>query len=113
MNTLRDYGHRWLRWEKGRQNTGYDKLLLAVNPFLIPFDCYLLRFPDGTAIPPHRDAVTAGRHYRLNIIVKRSPAGGASSSARIRCMKADRLNCFAPTCVRTRSHRSWAARGTC
>ena len=32
-------------WEKGRQNTGYDKLLLLVNPLVIPFDCYLLRLP--------------------------------------------------------------------
>lgn len=72
----REYWHRWLRWEKGRQNTGYDKLLLVANPFLLPFDCYLLRFPEGTEIPPHRDPVKAGRHYRLNIIVKRAPVGG-------------------------------------
>ncbi len=76
MSRFRQYWRRWLRWEKGRQNTGYDKLLLAANPFLIPFDCYLLRFPDGTEIPPHRDPVTGGRHYRLNIVVKRSRSGG-------------------------------------
>lgn len=76
MSDLRYYWRRWLRWEKGRQNTGYDKLLLAVNPFLVPFDCYLLRFPEGSEIPAHRDAVKSGRHYRLNIVLKRSPAGG-------------------------------------
>jgi hypothetical protein len=76
MGPLRDYARRWLRWEKGRQNTGYDKLLIAVNPFVIPFDCYLLRFPDGTEIPPHRDPIRAGRHYRINIILKRTPSGG-------------------------------------
>jgi len=76
MTDVRYYWSRWLRWERGRQNTGYDKLLLAVNPFLIPFDCYLLRFPAGSEIPPHRDPVKSGRHYRLNIVVKRSPAGG-------------------------------------
>ena len=37
---------RWMRWQKGRQNTGYDKLLIAVNPFVVPFDCYL-RSPSG------------------------------------------------------------------
>jgi hypothetical protein len=76
MNQFRDYWRRWLHWEAGRQNTGYDKLLLAANPFLIQFDCYLLRFPEGTQIPPHRDPVKSGRHYRLNLIVKRSRAGG-------------------------------------
>ena len=76
MNELRQYWLRWLKWEKGRQNTGYDKLLLMANPFVIPFDCYLLRFPEGSEIPPHRDPVKSGRHYRLNIILKRSPGGG-------------------------------------
>lgn len=66
----------WLRWEKGRQNTGYDKLLLLGNPFLLPFDCYLLKFPEGTAVPPHRDKVERGRHYRLNVVLKRSSGGG-------------------------------------
>jgi hypothetical protein len=56
----------------GARWPGYDKLLLAVNPFVIPFDCYLPRFPKGTQIPPHLDPI----HYRLNNIVKRSPVGG-------------------------------------
>lgn len=76
MPKFRDYLRRWLRWERGRQGSGYDKLLLAANTFLIPFDLYLLRFPVGTYIPPHRDPVATGRHYRLNVILKRSPAGG-------------------------------------
>lgn len=76
MPTARDYLRNWMRWQKGRQGTGYDKLLLLVNPLLIPFDLYLLRFPDGTEIPPHRDPVTDKRHYRLNIILKRPISGG-------------------------------------
>ena len=67
---------RWLRWEKGRQGTGYDKCLIAAALFPVPFDCYVLRFPQGTDIPPHRDAVESGRHYRLNIVLKRAPSGG-------------------------------------
>ena len=66
----------WLRWRKGRQLTGYDKMLLLANPFLIPFDCYLLRFPDGCEVPPHRDSVESGRHFRLNLILRRSTRGG-------------------------------------
>lgn len=77
MSKLREYAKRWLRWEHGRQGTGYDKLLLAVNPLVIPFDCYLLRYPVGSSIPPHRDPAPAGRrHFRLNIVVKPSPGGG-------------------------------------
>jgi hypothetical protein len=74
--TIQESSPKWLRWVHGRQGTGYDKLLLLGNPFILPFDCYLLRFPVGTEIPPHRDPVSAGRHYRMNIILKRSPKGG-------------------------------------
>ena len=76
MATVREYLRKWLRWERGRQGTGYDKLLLLANPLLIPFDCYLLRYPVGTHTPLHRDPVTGGRHYRLNLVVWRSPSGG-------------------------------------
>ena len=66
----------WLKWQKGRQGTGYDKMLLALNQKLIPFDCYLLRFPEGVSIPSHQDQVKSGKHYRLNIILKKSKSGG-------------------------------------
>jgi len=67
---------RWLRWEKGRQQTGYDKLLIATGRWPVPFDLYLLRFPVGSEIPPHVDRVPSGRHYRLNVILKEALAGG-------------------------------------
>ena len=66
----------WLKWQKGRQGTGYDKILLAQNDKIIPFDCYLLRFPEGVSIPPHKDKVQRGKHYRLNMILKKSKSGG-------------------------------------
>ncbi|WP_341501277.1 hypothetical protein [Gallaecimonas sp. GXIMD4217] len=47
----------WLRWQKGRQQSGYDKLLLLTGTWPLPFDCYLLRFNEGSAIPPHVDRV--------------------------------------------------------
>jgi hypothetical protein len=59
VSRSREYLQLWLRWQKGRQNSGYDKLLLAAVPFPIPFDCYLLRFPEGSQIPPHRDPVAS------------------------------------------------------
>lgn len=64
------------RWQRGRQGTGYDKMLLATGRWPLPFDSYLLRYPDGAEIPPHTDPVQAGRHYRLNIVLKSSPSGG-------------------------------------
>src|SRR2546421_6064365 len=73
---VRDYLGAAFRWQRGRQKTGYDKMLLVTAGWPIPFDTYLLRYPEGSEIPPHIDRVERGRHYRLNIVVKRSQAGG-------------------------------------
>ncbi|WP_111977159.1 2OG-Fe(II) oxygenase [Algibacillus agarilyticus] len=64
------------RWQSGRQQSGYDKLLLAFGYWPIKFDCYLLRFPTGSEIKPHTDNVTQGKHYRLNIVLKKAKIGG-------------------------------------
>ena len=97
MASFSHYLSKWLRWDRGRQGTGYDKLLLAVNPFVLPFDLYLLRYPVGSHIPPHRDPVPSGRHFRLNIVIRRSKSGGAFvcdspiySSERIHFFRSDR-----------------------
>lgn len=64
-------------WQEGMHKTGYFILTLAwvtkrYSP--IPFDCYLLRYPPGSSIPPHRDPIK-GRHFRANIILTH-PKGG-------------------------------------
>ncbi|WOI53197.1 2OG-Fe(II) oxygenase [Parvularcula sp. LCG005] len=64
------------RWVRGRQASGYDKMLLATLPIPLPWDCYLLRFPTGSEIPPHTDPVTGKRHYRLNIVIRQADVGG-------------------------------------
>jgi hypothetical protein len=74
--SLRRYAGLAFRWQPGRQGTGYDKMLLLTTPWPIRFDSYLLRYPDGSEVPPHTDPVTGARHYRLNIILKAPRAGG-------------------------------------
>lgn len=65
-----------LNWQKGRQEGGYDKLLIMMSA-VIPFDIWLLRFPEGSHIAQHVDPVEVGHnHYRLNIIVKPAKRGG-------------------------------------
>ena len=72
--------HRYLltafRWQRGRQGTGYDKMLLVTAPWPLPFDSYLIRYPEGSEIPPHVDPSPHGRHYRLNVILKAPRSGG-------------------------------------
>lgn len=63
-------------WDKGRQNTGYEKLLLLGARWPLPFDLYLLRFREGVHIPPHTDRVKSGKHYRLNIVLRKAKGGG-------------------------------------
>ncbi|HCK33393.1 MAG: hypothetical protein CMH32_01230 [Micavibrio sp.] len=55
------------RWEKGRQGGGYEKLKLF--QIFNRADCYLLRYPEGFELPPHKDPVEHGRHFRLNIVL--------------------------------------------
>jgi hypothetical protein len=73
---VRQYTAVAFRWQRGRQGTGYDKMLLLTAPWPIAFDSYLLRYPEGSESPPHTDPVEAGRHYRLNIILRSPRAGG-------------------------------------
>jgi len=74
--SLRTYAASAFRWQKGRQGTGYDKMLLLTLRWPLRFDSYLIRYPEGSEIPPHRDPVQQGRHYRLNIILKPPKSGG-------------------------------------
>ena len=68
---------RIFRWQKGRQKSGYDKMLLATaKRFPLPFDLYLLRFNEGSEVPLHKDPVRLGEHYRLNIVLKKAKRGG-------------------------------------
>lgn len=64
------------RWQKGRQMSGYDKMLIIHGMWPLPFDCYILRFPVGAEIKSHVDQVKSGKHFRLNIVIKRAMNGG-------------------------------------
>lgn len=66
----------FLTWKPGRQQTGYEKMLLLANPFLQPFDLYVLRYREGSEIPVHTDPVDGKRHYRLNVELWRAAEGG-------------------------------------
>lgn len=71
-----------MKWIAGRQNTGYEKFPIIEKGFkcfqLLGFDCYLIRYLDGSFIPPHIDEVQ-GKHYRFNFIVKYPESGGEFS----------------------------------
>ncbi|MEI8707178.1 2OG-Fe(II) oxygenase [Pseudoalteromonas sp. B62] len=63
-------------WQQGRQESGYDKMLLCRILFPLKFDVYLIKFPQGSEIKPHIDEVKTGRHFRLNIVLKHAAKGG-------------------------------------
>ena len=93
---LRNYVRLAFRWQSGRQGSGYDKMLLLTAPWPVPFDSYLIRYPEGSSIPPHTDPVQRGRHYRLNLILKSPRSGGEFvcatpiyASARIKLFRPD------------------------
>ena len=96
IEAIRSYAKQAFRWQSGRQGSGYDKMLLLTGKWPIPFDCYVIRYPEGSSIPPHKDPVQQGRHYRLNVILKSPKSGGEFvcatpiySSTRIKLFRPD------------------------
>lgn len=61
------------KWQQGRQQTGYFKMLLAKGK---SWDCWLLKYEAGAFIPLHKDVIEGKEHYRLNICLKRADYGG-------------------------------------
>jgi hypothetical protein len=75
VQVLREMVMKWLRWDTGRQLSGYSKMLLAASK-LLKFDVYLIKIPVGCGIPEHTDPAAPGyEHHRLNIALK-SPCIG-------------------------------------
>lgn len=83
------------RWEKGRQDSGYYKMLIFTAKFPLPFDWYILKYPVGSSIPEHTDKVDIGKHYRLNIILKKPKIGGVFSCSRT-ILNTNRIKLFRP-----------------
>lgn len=64
-----------MKWDKGRQNSGYLKFKVFSSKKLL-MDCYILKFPTNSIIKPHKDKVEFGKHYRLNIVLTPFFKGG-------------------------------------
>jgi len=64
-----------LPWKDGRQEMGYKKIKLFESQRLL-CDCYLLYYPEGSQVQAHFDKVDFGKHYRLNIVIKKANEGG-------------------------------------
>ncbi|MBV8466733.1 MAG: 2OG-Fe(II) oxygenase [Burkholderiales bacterium] len=83
-------------FKAGRQQTGYQTLTFLhvkwptwLGRALLGFDGHLIRYPAGSHIPPHRDAVKDGRHFRLNLVLWQPREGGA-----FECVHEDGRSCW-------------------
>jgi hypothetical protein len=56
------------RWKPGRVGTGYFTCRLWQNKWPVKFDVYIVKYPEGSYIPPHTDPspVSGKRHFRFN-----------------------------------------------
>lgn len=63
-----------MKWELGRQGGGYFKLKVFKTKW---FDCFLIKFPNGSTINTHTDPCDYGKHYRINITLRKPRGGGA------------------------------------
>lgn len=64
-----------MRWEKGRQGGGYEKLLLFQGK---TWDLWLLYYPVGMILYQHTDPVEGKKHYRLNFLLREDKGAGFS-----------------------------------
>ena len=88
---------KWMKWTEGRQKSGYQKMLLAGLPKIIPFDLWLLKYPEGSEIDWHDDPVEDGQsHFRLNIELSRPEEGGEFKSALPPLLSIGRATLFRP-----------------
>lgn len=74
-----------MKWEKGRQGTGYERLTIFSSKRL-KCDLHILRYKPGTYIPAHTDKVERHKHYRINVEIKKAKVGG-----RFVCRRAKRF----------------------
>lgn len=81
-----------LAWDNGRQGTGYLKAAVSDSKFqdikkrslealsadvACKHDCYVIRYPLFSHIPPHVDDAPFGtEHWRMNAIIQASEQGG-------------------------------------
>lgn len=65
-----------MKWETGRQGTGYFKHKIFEKKSGFLCDLYLLKYPKGAHVPPHKDEVGFGKHYRANLVLWPAREGG-------------------------------------
>ena len=65
-----------MKWQQGRQGTGYYKFKLWELSWPFGCDAYLLRYEVGSYLPPHKDPVHGKRHYRCNFLIRAPEKGG-------------------------------------
>lgn len=94
------YAFQWYakessHWKPGRQKTGYEvicikrtltflsPIMIKIKSVMLPatgdfWDLFLIRYPDGSYIPPHKDQaeIFGQRHQRLNALLKAPDSGG-------------------------------------
>lgn len=91
-----------MKWEEGRQGSGYYKMKLLESK-LFKFDVYLLKFPKESFIMRHTDPAPDGyEHHRLNVILNQRFNGGIFYQNDTPATKSTRIIKFRPDLL---SHR--------
>jgi hypothetical protein len=70
-----------LHWQPGRQGGTYEKFTLFAGLPWLRCDLYLIRYCVGDYVTEHMDPIERGRHWRLNVELKRAKVGGQFATA--------------------------------
>ena len=104
-------------YERGRQGTGYDKCSVVDRPEVAPIvqralvelgvaathphDAWLIRYGEGSHIPPHVDPVEEGaEHHRLNALVAAAAGGEVFVDGALVALTVGAANVFRPDAMR-------------
>lgn len=90
-----------IKWEAGRQGTGYLKFKICESK-LFKFEVYILKYPTGSSIDFHKDPCPVGyEHHRLNLVLKKAQGGifAIRQYDRIDIFPLDRLIIFRPDLI--------------
>lgn len=85
-----------LNWLDGRRDGGY-KIIRIFQSNILRCDSYLIYYQEGSSIAPHVDNVQNGKHYRINIELKKAKLGGQFTLTGEPYFKLWRAVCFSPS----------------
>ena len=71
---------KWLKWGNDTYHTGYSVFTIFYTKLI---DIYIIKYPENSYIPKHKDPSSGRRIYRVNFFLKNAEIGGQFKCNRV------------------------------